>query len=73
MEWLFTLLIPAVAVVIIVTVAKGIASHRFRCKHCAKEFEIPWTQVLVTEHSDRKYKLVCPHCKTKDWCTLQPN
>ena len=71
MEYLFTLLIPTVAVTIVVILAKRIASHTFKCKHCAKEFHIKWSKVLVTEHSDNEYMLVCPHCKTKDWCPEQ--
>ena len=72
MEYLFAVLIPAVAVVIVVVVAKCIASHTFKCKHCSKEFKIKWSKVLVTEHSGNEYMLVCPNCKTKDWCTEQP-
>ena len=72
MEKLFTILIPVVAVVIVMILCKGIAAHRFKCKHCAKEFKIKWFKVVLTEHSGKEYKLVCPHCQTKDWCTEQP-
>ena len=71
MEYLFTLLIPIVAVTIVVILAKHIASHTFKCKHCSKEFHIKWSKVIVTEHFDNEYMLVCPHCKTKDWCAEQ--
>ena len=73
MDYLFALLIPIFAVIIVVILAKRIASHTFKCKHCSKEFNIRWSKVIVTEHSDGEYMLVCPCCKTKDWCTEQPN
>ena len=71
MEYLVTLLIPAIAVTVVVILAKRIASHTFKCKHCTKEFHIKWSKVIVTEHFDNEYMLVCPHCKTKDWCAEQ--
>lgn len=72
MEYLFAVLIPIIAVAIVVVLAKRIASHTFKCKHCSSEFSIKWSKVIVAEHSDNEYMLVCPHCKTKDWCTEQP-
>ena len=72
MEYLFAVLIPVVAVVIVVVVAKRIASHTFKCTHFSKEFKIKWSKVLVTEHSGNEYMLLCPYCNTKDWCTEQP-
>jgi len=72
MEYLFLALIPIAAVATIVILAKRIASHTLKCNHCSKEFHIKWFKVIVTEHSDNEYMLVCPHCKTKNWCTEQP-
>ena len=72
MEYLFTVLIPIVAVAIVVILVKRIASHNFICKQCSKEFNIRWSKVIVTEHSDNEYMLVCPYCETKGWCTEQP-
>ena len=72
MEYLLTILIPVAALAVIVILAKGIASNFFKCKHCGKEFSIKWTKVIITEHSGNNYKLLCPHCNTKDWCTTQP-
>ena len=71
MEYLFTLLIPIVSMTVIVILSKRVALHTFKCKHCSKEFRIKWSKVIITEHSDNEYMLVCPHCKTKDWCTEQ--
>ena len=71
MEYVFTLLMPLIAVVVIYIIYKRIASHTFVCKCCNKEFSIKWYQVLVSEHSGNEYKLVCPYCKTKGWCTEQ--
>ena len=71
MDYLFTLLILMVAVTTVVILAKRIASHTFKCKNCSEEFNISWTKVIVTEHSDNEYMLVCPCCKTKGWCTEQ--
>ena len=45
MEYLFAVLIPIVAVAIIVIIAKRIASHTFKCKHCSNEFNIKWSKV----------------------------
>ena len=67
----FVVLIPLFAIAIIVLVAKHIASHSFKCKHCKKEFYIQWAKVIVTKHNGNEYMLYCPHCKTKDWCTEQ--
>ena len=72
MESLFAVLIPIAAVTIVVILSKRIALHAFKCKHCSKEFNINWLKVVVTEHSDNEYMLVCPYCKTRDWCTEQP-
>lgn len=55
----------------VVLIAKNIASHKFKCRHCSNEFHINWVRVLITEHSDNEYRLLCPFCKTKDWCTEQ--
>ena len=68
MEYFFTVLITVIAVAIVVILAKHIATHRFRCKHCLKEFSIGWIKVIFAEHSEDEYMLVCPHCKTKGWC-----
>jgi len=72
MKYLFMVLIPIVAATIIVILARRIASHTFKCKHCSGEFNIKWSKVVVTEHSDNEYMLFCPYCKTKDWCAEQP-
>lgn len=71
MEHLVTVLIVAVAAVVIVMVAKRLASHPFRCEHCSKEFRVKWTRIMITAHVGNQYKLVCPHCKTKGWCERQ--
>ena len=72
MKYLLTALILIAAAAIIVILARRVASHTFKCKHCSKEFNIKWSKVVVTEHSDNEYMLVCPYCETKDWCTEQP-
>ena len=71
MEYLFTALVPLVAVAIVVILSERVASHTFKCNHCSGQFNIKWSKVLVAEHSDKEYMLVCPHCKTKGWCTEQ--
>lgn len=72
MEHFFTILIPITMVAIVVILAKRTASRNFKCKHCSKDFHIKWAKLLVTEHSGDDYKLLCPHCNTKGWCTAQP-
>ena len=72
MDFLLIAFIFIVATVVVILIAKGTASHKFKCKHCAKEFRVTWSKVVITEHSGNEYKLVCPCCKTKDWCTEQP-
>lgn len=71
MNYLFVILPFVIAVIVIVVVARKIASHSFKCKHCSKEFHINWSRVIMTEHSGREYRLECPFCKTKDWCAEQ--
>ena len=72
MGYLISAIIFVIAVAVVILVAKNIASHTFKCKHCSGEFTIRWPKVMITEHSDSEYRLECPHCKTKDWCTQQP-
>ncbi len=71
MDYLLTALIFIISATVVVLIAKNIASHKFKCRHCSKEFCINWYKVIVTEHSGNEYRLVCPFCKTKDWCTEQ--
>lgn len=72
MEYILIALILGVAAAVVVIFAKRIAAHTFRCKHCAKEFNIKWPRAVVAEHDQREYRLLCPHCKTRGWCTQQP-
>lgn len=72
MDFLLIALIFIIAAAVIVLIAKNISSHKFKCRHCAKVFCIKWSKVIITEHSGSEYKLVCPFCKIKDWCTEQP-
>lgn len=69
MYLIYTALVIVIAVAIVIVIAKTTANHAFECKHCNKSFRIKWTKVLVTEHSDKEYMLLCPYCKVKDWCT----
>ena len=71
MECLFTILVPILAGAMVVILAKRMASHSFTCKHCSRQFRIKWTKVIVTQHIENEYLLVCPHCQTKDWCIQQ--
>ena len=71
MEYLVAAIIPVVAVITVVIVAKRIASHTFICKNCSAEFKIAPLKVLVTSHCDNEYMLECPCCKTKDWCIMR--
>ena len=71
MQYFITILILIIAVAIVVILAKRISLHSFKCKHCSREFRIKWSKVVVTEHLGNDYMLVCPYCKTKDWCTEQ--
>ena len=72
MEIFIIVLIPIIAAAVVVILAKRIATHTFKCKHCSKEFSIKWSKVMITEHSENEYMLVCPYCKTKGWCSEQP-
>lgn len=72
MEYWILVLILALASVIAVVVAKRVAAHSFRCKHCGREFRLDWRKVPVTVHSDSEYMLACPGCGVKDWCTQLP-
>ena len=68
MEYVFTIMVSVIAIVMIVVVSKKIASHAFVCRNCLKQFYISWKRMLVNKHIDNKYLLICPHCKMKDWC-----
>ena len=72
MEYLWTALVPVAGAILAFLSARHTASHPFRCRHCGKTFSIKWTKVLTTFHSGNDYKLECPHCKTKDWCSWLP-
>lgn len=72
MDIMIIALVFIIAAAVIVVVAKNVASHKFKCRHCSKEFSIKWPKAIVTEHSGSEYKLVCPFCKAKDWCDEQP-
>ena len=71
MDFLLIALIFAIAAAVVVIIAKNIASHTFKCRHCSKEFHVKWSRIIITEHSGCEYRLVCPFCKVKDWCTEQ--
>ena len=68
MELFFTFIVPIAAEVLIAFLVIRIASHTFLCRECGKKFRITPLRVLFTEHSDKEYLLVCPHCKKKGWC-----
>ena len=72
MEFLFTALIPVIAVIIIVITVKRIASHTFRCENCSAEFTISPSKAIVATHYGNEYNLVCPCCETKGWCVALP-
>ena len=72
MEYLFAVLVPAIAVAVVIIVARSVAAHDFKCRHCGNIFKIKWTRVLITEHADKEYRLTCPHCAKRDFCTEQP-
>ena len=57
------------AATIVVVLAKRTASHSFQCRHCGQKFEISWKRAIITEHSGSDYKLLCPACNVRDWCT----
>jgi len=71
MEFFFIILIFIAATATVMILAKRIASHTFKCKHCSKMFNIKWSKVVVTEHLGNEYMLLCPYCKTKGWCMEQ--
>lgn len=71
MEIFFAVFVPFAAAIVIVALSMRIASHSFKCKNCTSEFHIKWPRVIITEHSDDEYMLVCPHCKTKGWCKME--
>ena len=72
MELFFTFFIPIVAEVVIAIFVIRIASHTFLCRACGHKFRISPLRVAFTEHSGKEYRLVCPHCKKKDWCEELP-
>ncbi len=71
MDYLLIALIFIAAAVVVILIAKSISSHTFKCRHCSKDFYVKWPKIIITEHSGSEYRLECPFCKTKDWCTEQ--
>lgn len=71
MDYFLIIFIFVAAAAVIVLIAKSIASHTFKCSHCSKAFYVTWPRIIITEHSGNAYRLTCPFCKIKDWCTEQ--
>lgn len=71
MDFILIALIFVAAAAVVVLIAKNIASHKFKCRHCSKDFYVKWPKIIVTEHSDSAYRLVCPFCNVEDWCAEQ--
>lgn len=72
MDFILIALILTTAAAVVVLLARRITTHEFKCKHCSKTFRIKWLKVIITEHFENEYMLVCPYCQTKDWCAEQP-
>ena len=58
-----------IAAAIAIAVAKAQSKHVFTCRHCGKDFQPPWTQLLFEVHAFNEHRLKCPHCAKKGFCT----
>lgn len=73
MDWAITACFPILAALAaMIIIAKKLSKNLFKCKHCAKEFNTDWTNLVFVMHSDDEYSVKCPYCNKKD-CIIQRN
>lgn len=71
MDWAIVSCFPILAAIVaIFIVAKDLSKNLFKCKHCAKEFNVKWTKLVFVMHSDNEYSIECPYCHKKE-CIIQ--
>ena len=52
-------LLSCIVVLVIIIIAKIQSRKYFLCKHCSKEFQVKWTQLLFEIHALDEHKLTC--------------
>lgn len=66
------LIIIAVAIMIVgITCLCFLDVHTgyFKCPECGETFVPTIKEYVMSIHTFKKRKLLCPHCKTKQWCS----
>ncbi len=71
MEWIVISSFPTLAAIVTVLIyVKSLSKNIFKCKHCAKEFNVNWTKLVFVIHADNEYSVECPYCNKKG-CIMQ--
>ncbi len=67
MDWAIVSCFPVLAAIAaILIVAKNLSKNTFKCKYCAKEFNVKWTELIFAMHSGNDYSIECPYCNKKE-------
>lgn len=71
MEWVIVSSFPIIAAIIAILIyAKNLSKNIFKCKHCAKGFNVNWTELIFVTHADNVFSVECPYCNKKE-CIIQ--
>lgn len=66
MDWAIVSCFPTLAAIIAaLIILKNLSKKSFKCKHCAKEFNVKWTELVFVTHYDDEYSIKCPYCNKK--------
>lgn len=73
MPWWWMLGVVILPSLIIAALVIGITAENVRktvyvCPHCGGRFKPGWRGVFAP-HIQDEYKLKCPHCQKRDWCS----
>lgn len=56
---------------LVVGQAHALSRCRFWCKSCGELFALPWTKLILRQHVNEEWRLTCPRCGHKGWCTAR--
>ncbi len=66
MDWAIVTCFPVLAAIVaVMIILKDLSKKLFKCKHCDKEFNVDWTELVFATHSDDEYSIKCPYCNKK--------
>ncbi len=67
--WLCMGALVVLAAGVVLLIARRLSGHTFACRHCGRTFSPDWKQMIFEIHALDAYKIRCPHCRVKDFCT----